>query len=214
MNTEAQTEQSDDERQWLTTTQAGAALGISPRSVQKRCAAGTLAARRVPIPGGFKWEVEAREIEAGTPELKPGTPEPERPDPRNLEAGTGESRAHKPRNLGPTLGTKIPEPDPGTPELKSERETEMRAEITFLRNIVEAQQRDAVELRQALKRALDLAPKQLTAGTTGAEPIEAKEETGAAAVSKAEAASVSPPPPQGKKSLNIAQIIKRSIGLR
>jgi hypothetical protein len=45
-----------------------------------------------------------------------------------------------------------------------ERIAEMKAEIMFLRNVVEAQQRDAVELRQSLKRALDIAPKQLEAG--------------------------------------------------
>ena len=50
------------------------------------------------------------------------------------------------------------------PATNAERIAELKAEIAFLRNVVEAQQRDAVETRQALKRALDLAPKQLTTG--------------------------------------------------
>lgn len=155
---------SDEARgQWLTTTQAGAALGISARAVQKRCAAGTLAARRVQIPGGFKWEVDAREVEDGTPE-------PSRADPRKLEAGTGEIHPQEAQNIGPTLGTKTPELEGGASELRSERETEMKAEISFLRNLIEARDRDAVELRQALKRALDLAPKQLAAGAVPDSP--------------------------------------------
>ena len=181
----------DARGQWLSTTQAGAALRISARAVQKRCAAGTLTARRVPIPGGFKWEVDARELEGGTPE-------PNRAEPRNSEIENSEFHARISQNLGRNPRTQTPELEGGTSELrqneKSERETEMKAEIAFLRNVVEAQQRDAVELRQALKRALDLAPKQLTAGATEAPPAK--------------------PEPQGKKPLtynDIADEIERNL---
>jgi hypothetical protein len=49
-------------------------------------------------------------------------------------------------------------------DTEAERIAELKAEVAFLRNVVEAQQRDAVELRQSLKRALDIAPRQLQAG--------------------------------------------------
>ena len=138
---------------WLSTAQAGAALGISARAVQKRCAAGTLSARRVPIPGGFRWEVEASEIEGGTREPQGGTSEPKRAEPANSDA---QKAANVVRSLGTMQG--------GTRELGSERETELKAEITFLRGIVESDRRDMAELRAALREALKLAPKQLTAG--------------------------------------------------
>jgi hypothetical protein len=45
----------------------------------------------------------------------------------------------------------------------AERIAELKAEVAFLRNVVEAQQRDGAETRAALREALKLAPKQLNA---------------------------------------------------
>lgn len=47
---------SEPEREYLTVSQAAMRLGISPRAVQKRCAKGILAARRISTPAGERWE--------------------------------------------------------------------------------------------------------------------------------------------------------------
>ena len=47
----------DTGAQWLTTSQASAALGVSERTVQRRCNAGKLTARKVITGDGEKWEV-------------------------------------------------------------------------------------------------------------------------------------------------------------
>lgn len=70
---------------------------------------------------------------------------------------------------GATLDATTRQNDATGRDTEAERIAELKAEVMFLRNLVEAQQRDAVELRQSLKRALDLAPKQLTA-LAGASP--------------------------------------------
>lgn len=48
--------------------------------------------------------------------------------------------------------------------LSSERESELKEEIRFLRGLVEQRDRDAAELRAALREALKMAPRQLEAG--------------------------------------------------
>jgi hypothetical protein len=71
-----------------------------------------------------------------------------------------------------------------------ERIAELKSEVAFLRNLVEAQQRDAVELRQSLKRALDIAPRQLEAA-----PIEAQ-----GAAKSGAAGNDGPAMPEGARS--------------
>lgn len=53
--------------------------------------------------------------------------------------------------------------------LSNDREAELKAEIAFLRGIVESDRRDMAELRAALRKALDIVPRQLTA-SSGAAP--------------------------------------------
>jgi hypothetical protein len=48
--------------------------------------------------------------------------------------------------------------------LSSEREEELKEEISFLRGIVESDRRDMAELRAALREALKAMPKALTSG--------------------------------------------------
>lgn len=51
-----------------------------------------------------------------------------------------------------------------TTGLSTEREKELRDEIVFLRGLVEQRDRDAAELRAALRDALKITPRQLTQG--------------------------------------------------
>lgn len=135
--------------QWLPVTVAASRLGVSARAIQKRCASGTLAARRVAGTRGQVWEVEADALRANAN--------------ANLKANTNPVR----REVRPQL------PLPASNEregrtLESERERELKDEVRFLRGLVEQLQRDGAETRQHLKRALDLAPKQLAAPAQGA----------------------------------------------
>ncbi len=50
--------------------------------------------------------------------------------------------------------------------LSIEREGELKEEIRFLRGLVEQRDRDAAELRAALREALKIAPRQLNAAAT------------------------------------------------
>lgn len=52
-----------------------------------------------------------------------------------------------------------------TADVSSERVAELREEVRFLRGLVEQRDRDAAELRAALREALKAQPKQLTQGT-------------------------------------------------
>jgi hypothetical protein len=49
--------------QWRTVAQVAQILGISERAIQKRCAAGTVRARRVDTPKGAVWQIDAASIE-------------------------------------------------------------------------------------------------------------------------------------------------------
>ncbi len=140
---------------WLSVSVAAAEMGVSVRAVQKRCASGTLPARRVPGTRGEVWEVRAnfnanseRELKANTNANVHRQVRPQIPLPVSNE---GEQRTNQ-RELEGERRT-----------FESERERELKDEVRFLRSIIEQLQRDGAETRLALKRALDLAPKQLTA---------------------------------------------------
>ncbi len=60
------------ESEFLTVSQAAAALGVSERTVQRRCAAGKLRARRVATETGQTWEIEAAELPTGAAKLPTG----------------------------------------------------------------------------------------------------------------------------------------------
>ena len=121
---------------WLPVATIATRLNVSARAVQKRCASGTLPARRVPGARGEVWEVRAngeRELSAN---LRPSV---------------------RPQNAAPTTN------DGERRTFESERERELKEEVRFLRNTVEQLQRDAIELRAIARDALKIAPRQLAA---------------------------------------------------
>jgi hypothetical protein len=155
---------SSDGGDWLTVSQAAARLGVSERAIQKRCNGGKIKARRTVTPQGTRWEIDPNEITRTTER----TPEPNEP--------IGRERTNEPPNQTPEHGsfavqihpnqrTEPPEQDANRRTEPSEREAEMKAEIQFLRGMVEAQNRDAAEMRAALRAALALSQKALTEGT-------------------------------------------------
>ncbi len=134
-------------------------LGVSPRTVQRRCNAGKLSARRVLSEFGEQWEIDRAEVE------------------KAATAPTTEATT-TPRHVAPVSQ---PRPDdiPGKifPVESSEGEglaaryiARLETENDFLRSTVEQHQRSEAELRAALREALKAQPKQLTAGTPEAAP--------------------------------------------
>lgn len=146
---------------WLSVAAASAALNVSSKTVWRRARRGELTARKVAGERGAKvWEVRLD-----------STGQSNRPSGQNQTANRPKSPEIERKASGQTERTPNGQPAKATGQTdtvergaNAERMDEMKAEIAFLRNLVEAQQRDAVELRQSLKRALGLAPKQLTAG--------------------------------------------------
>ena len=148
--------------QWVSVATAAQMLNVKPRAIQKRAARGSLPARKIGDGATAQWEiqvdasnglngrvhmdaVDAADGRSGRSEDAPSVQSVDAMDASNGRSG----RVHV------DAGDASPVAD-----LRAQLERE-RGEVAFLRNIVEAQQRDAVELRQALKRALELAPKQL-----------------------------------------------------
>lgn len=58
------TQDEGDAARWISTHEAARLLGVSARSIQRRCSAGTLPARRVQGERREVWEVEAQAVEA------------------------------------------------------------------------------------------------------------------------------------------------------
>jgi hypothetical protein len=185
MNREQGKGREQEAAKWLPVGEVAARLGISERAVQKRCASGKMAARRITTPQGGKWEVDARALE-GTPlertaqaELSGEYPNQAHPNARTEpSAQTGE-----PPELGsfdaqnrpnPQANTRTEPPEPANrtgelaPEQRSEQEGQLRDELArerelngFLRGLIEGHQRSEAELRAALREALKAMPKQL-----------------------------------------------------
>jgi hypothetical protein len=142
---------------WLTVAQASAALGIGERAVQKRCEAGKINARRTVTPQGARWEINPNEI-TRTPERTNEPDEPKTPEPANQKPETDSFAVqnHPPERTEPA----------NEPNRTTEREAELKAEVIFLRGVVEAQNRDAAELRAALREALKISNRALVESTS------------------------------------------------
>jgi len=139
--------------EYLTVSEAAAALGISER--QARRYAGRLAPDDRREAGH-----EAGQMTGALVRLE--AMEAER------EKATGRAKTHTmPDALTPEAGH-APDVRPDTtPDAQSgEVLALLKSENAFLRNMLEARDRDAAELRAALRKALDALPKALTDGST------------------------------------------------
>jgi hypothetical protein len=141
---------------WLSVAMVSGRLGISARAVQKRCAGGTLPARRVVVPGGIRWEVDGRaighELDANPANFgrEPANQNGSRV--RSFDAQEGANPRTDGRELDANQGRELRE------LLAREREFS-----GFLKLQLEEANRNAGELRAALREALKMAPKQLPA---------------------------------------------------
>ncbi len=150
---------------WVSVRVAAAALGVSEKTVRKRIAAGELTARRVSQNRGGMAYLVALESET---ETEVESPETEAKWNRNGSEKTPfrvqtasepetEREANRKRD-GSRNGTET------EVELLRDSLASERAQVAFLRSTVEQLQRDGAETRAALREALKLAPKALSAG--------------------------------------------------
>jgi hypothetical protein len=160
---------SDEARgQWLPTSQAAAALGVSERTVQRRATNGKIEARKVTDDDGERWEVLVG-VPPGAAIVPPTVP---------TGAATSSEREIAPEaperdNSGGTVppGAAIVPPPETRPEMEAEMRAQLereREQVMFLRGLVEQRDRDAAELRASLREALRAMPKQLGAGDVSA----------------------------------------------
>ncbi len=154
----------DTPARWLSVSEAALLWGTSARTVRRGCAAGTIPARRV----GSMWQVESDAAKSDT---------------------SANDRAAKSDTVASVKSAKsdtdaaISRPSRTSKSDKSATDlTEhLLAEVAFLRAALEQRDRDAAELRAALRAAL-----KLTAGTSapqleaGAVAVSEREQSGAA----------------------------------
>lgn len=176
MNTD-DTATGTDGTPWLSTSKAAAALGVSERTIQRRAAKGKVEARKVTGDDGEKWEV-LLEVPEVPPTVTTGAAIVTPQVPTGDDTHNERESVQVPPQIGDSVGT-VPTGDDTVPphQTRPEMEAELRAQlerereqVMFLRGLVEQRDRDAAELRAALREALRAMPKQLSAGDASAMP--------------------------------------------
>jgi hypothetical protein len=156
---------------WLSIAQACQLFGVSDRTVKRRIEAGEIQSKLENLPRGGVRRLVLVDERAGHERDKTardvrdtkGTSarDTSKRETQTVRDKTDERAGRAGQTVRDTRGTN------GEVELLHatvERDRD-REEIRFLRNVIEAQQRDAAELRQSLKKALEIAPRHLTAGS-------------------------------------------------
>jgi excisionase family DNA binding protein len=145
---------------WLTVSQAAAALGISERTVRRRCESGKLAANLATTDNGREWQIEAAAaIGAATAadaaaNIGQGA-DRVRPQNQSILSDVSEAAA-----IGAATVEGVSDQSTLVPMLR-EQLADAREMNAFLRGALEARDRDAAELRAALREALKLSNRAL-----------------------------------------------------
>ncbi len=161
---------SEPAEEWLTVSQAAARLGISEKTLLRRIRRGELEAHKEPLPnGGSAWRVHLN--------TEQDAPEPEGTDKRAEEAraGTGQDTKDSEKDSAPVVS--FARAGSGQDSGQDTLTAHLLEENRFLRGVVEQQQRDAAELRQALREALKLQTRALPSPAESAPSVAAGEET-------------------------------------
>lgn len=151
-----------DSPRWIGTAEAAALLGVNARAIQKRAARGSLTARRIGTGAGARWEIDVGALGASNgPQVDASASANGRiTDALDVQSVDALDASN---GLNGRVRVDAVDASDRVAELRAQLERE-RGEVAFLRGIVESDRRDMAELRAALRKALDLAPKQLTAG--------------------------------------------------
>ncbi len=181
--------------EWLTVLQAAAASGVSEKTLRKRIARGQVKAQRETLPtGGWGWKVDAAGLEPSNRfQPREGTLEGSRDGTHGSHEGSAPEGLEAVREgVREVSSVPLPTVPTGAPEvvrerLEAVREVELlreererdREQINFLRAALEARDRDAAELRAALRAALQISQRALPEGTLEGRPEPVKQgETG------------------------------------
>lgn len=149
----------NDDAKWLSAAQVAQLEGISKRAVQNRCKRGFYRVRRVDTAQGEAWEIDTASIKAGA-NL-----------PTNDEQRTREPFTAKRGEAGANFAANT-QPD-AAPDYAARYCEQLERENAFLRAQVEEGNRNAAELRAALREALKAQPRQLAAPDAAPEsPLE------------------------------------------
>jgi hypothetical protein len=153
----------------LAINQAAARLGISERTLRKRISKGEIKAEKEPLEaGGVAWRVW---LDSSTPESEPEAERKNEPEARRKPFESESASERKRNGSEPETAPEVSEPRAGS-EPEARIVERLESEVLFLRSMLEARERDAAELRAALRSALNAMPKAITAGNESA-PIEA-----------------------------------------
>lgn len=141
--------------QWLTVAEVANRLKVTPRTIQKRCKAGKLDARSVETPTGDQWQINAAAVETqGTKAANEAT---------NRAANSREQAANVRSEQRRTAANRSqPQPD-AAPDFRARYIAQIEEQNSFLKSQLEDANRNAAELRAALRKALEIAPRQLPA---------------------------------------------------
>jgi excisionase family DNA binding protein len=180
--------------QWLSTSEAAKRLNVSPRTVRRRCERGEIGARLIggvwevdgaSIGGDRKSEEAKSVVQNSAQPINESSHAVKSADSRTRTDGHAVTDT---RTVGQGAGTDLnasadrsadsrtdgrgqsdtdtrPGGQTDSDRLTARLLTQLETENSFLRATVEQLQRDGAETRAALREALKMAPKQLTAGT-------------------------------------------------
>jgi excisionase family DNA binding protein len=154
---------SEPQPEYLTVSQASARLGVSERTLLKRIKGGEIEAEKRPIEGGgVAWRVLLNSDRAGSVSEAERKNAPEaRRKPFESETASNWKRAGSEMENAP----EVSEPRAGS-EPEARIMERLESEVLFLRSMLEARERDAAELRSALREALKAMPKALPGENT------------------------------------------------
>lgn len=189
-----------DSAQWLTVSQAAAALEVSERTIRRRCDSGRLAARLATTDNGKEWQIEAAAV--GATDISADTAASElRTSAATIQAGAdtqtvaaaiaADAAANELRtgaaiaaantaDTSPTAQSTAPTPVAvplSALDARDELISELRENAVYLRGQIEAQRlqieaanRATSEAHAALREALKMSHRALNEGT--AKPVE------------------------------------------
>jgi hypothetical protein len=130
---------------WISTSEAAARLGVSERTVLRRAKTGVLLSRKETTARGVMMLVSLEGADV----------------PTGADTGPNQSGQGQTPDVA-TGGAKVPTEVPTGAD--TDFKAHLIAENAFLRGVIEQLQRDGAETRNALRKALELAPKMLTPG--------------------------------------------------
>jgi flagellar biosynthesis GTPase FlhF len=149
---------------WQTIGEAATAARVSERTLRKRIKAGEVEAVKTAITGGgVAWRV-APETETAPEAERKNEPEARR-KPFERETETERKRAGSESENAPEVSEPRAAPETEA-AARGELLAHLQSENAFLRGLVEQRDRDAAELRAALREALKAMPKAIEQGTT------------------------------------------------